>query len=292
MILGVFLAELIVALKMMEKVAFLARPITQFAHLRQECGASFMTAFLSPVSANSMLASYYDSNFINKTELFIASMMTSFPAIVMHWRSMLPVLIPLLGFTGVQYFCILMLVGLVQTLLIILSGRLLLQENNEILEDQIHSERPPMKDAVSMSLMTSTRTIKRIIFSTVPTTFVVFLLIGVGFLDVLTSHLSAIASYFPVPAEGLSIIVAQFANFLAAQTIAGNLLSQGILSSREIILALLVGDILSSILTIFRILMPYYVGIFGFKIGMQIMILATAIRTTLMLVIIMIFPLV
>ncbi len=289
MIIGVFLAELIVALRIMDKVAFLARPLTDFAHLRHECGASFVTAFLSPVSANSMLATYYEDEFINKRELFMASMMTSFPSIVMHWRSMLPVLIPLLGVTGVIYFCLLMFVGLLQTLLIIIGGRLLLQKNDCLLMDRVHSKRPPLKDAIRMSIITSEKTAKRILFSTVPTTFIVFLLIAAGFLDVLTSQLGGIANYFPIPPAGLSIVVAQFANFLAAQTIAGNLLSQGILSSREILLALLVGDVLSSITTIFRILMPYYVGIFGFKIGMEIMILSTAIRTALMLIVIVIF---
>lgn len=57
-ILGVVIAEFIVAMKLMDKFVFLARPITNFSHLREECGVSFITAFVSPLSANSMLAAF------------------------------------------------------------------------------------------------------------------------------------------------------------------------------------------------------------------------------------------
>ncbi|HID93572.1 MAG TPA: nucleoside recognition protein, partial [bacterium (Candidatus Stahlbacteria)] len=80
MIAGVILAELIVALKFVDKIAFITKPITNFAHLSDECGTSFIAAFVSPASANSMLASFYNDGLIEKKELFIAAMMNSFPS--------------------------------------------------------------------------------------------------------------------------------------------------------------------------------------------------------------------
>jgi hypothetical protein len=55
-VLGLVLAELIVVLNAAEKIAFIARPITRFSHLSDAAGASFMMAFFSAASANSMLA--------------------------------------------------------------------------------------------------------------------------------------------------------------------------------------------------------------------------------------------
>jgi len=72
-------------MKFVDKIAFIARPLTNFSHLSEECGACFMTAFIAPTSANFMLVAFYNDKIIEKKELFIASMMTSFPAIVMHW---------------------------------------------------------------------------------------------------------------------------------------------------------------------------------------------------------------
>lgn len=293
MVIGVIFAELIVALRLVDKIAFIARPLTNFAHLSDECGASFMAAFVSPASANSMLAAFYKDKIIEKKELFIASMMTSFPAIVMHWRPMLPILIPLLGVAGIIYFCILMLVDLIKTLLIMLAGRLLLVKKNSNCgyTNSPKEKRPPLKEAVKISLHASKGTIKRILMMTIPITFIVFILLTIGVFNHLASYLSGVSTYFPIPPEGLGIIAAQFASFVVAITVAGNILSTGVLTGKGIIMTLLVGDVLKSFLTMARFLTPYYVGIFGPKNGLQIMLLSTTIRTGIMLVVIFVLAL-
>ena len=299
MVIGVIFAELIVALGVVDKIAFIARPITNFAHLRDECGASFLTAFASATSANAMLAAFYKDKIIEKRELFIASMMTSFPAIVMHWRPMLPVLIPLLGVVGIIYFGILTLVGLIKTLLIMIAGRFLLEKKDRSQgqnceygsadegEGKIKPEkRPSLKEAVKISLQTSTPVIKRIVAITIPTTFIVFILMELSVFDILASYLSGVSTYFPIPAEGLTIIAAQFGNFIAANTIASNLLTTGVLTGKEVVITLLVADVLATIMVTVRWLIPYYLGIFGPRIGTEIMVLATTIRTGIMIVVI------
>ena len=297
MIIGVILAELIVALKVVDKIAFIARPITNFAHLRDECGASFITAFVSTTSANAMLAAFYKDGVIEKKELFIASMMSSFPAMVMHWRPMLPVLIPLLGVVGIIYFCMLTVVGLIKTLLIMIAGRILLEKKDrkpslrQSLSRKYGSEdktgkRQSLKEAVKTSLQTSKPIIKRIVAITIPTTFIVFILLEIGVFDTLSDYLSGVSTYFPVPAESISIIAAHFASFVASATVASNLLMSGVLTGKEVIITLLLADVLSTIIVTVRWRVPHYFGIFGPRIGVQILALATAIRTGIMLVVI------
>ena len=299
MVIGVIFAELIVALKFVDKIAFVARPITDFAHLRDECGASFITAFVSAMSANAMLAAFYKDGLIEKRELFIASMMTSFPAIVMHWRPMLPVLVPLLGVVGIIYFGMLTLVGLIKTVLIMIAGRILLekkdrrQSQNCKYESESRSEDknktvklPSLKETVKISLQTSKPLIKRIVAITIPTTFIVFILMEIGAFDILAYYLSGVSTYFPIPVEGLTIIAAQFGNFIAANTIASNLLTTGVLTGKEVVITLLVADVLATIMVTVRWLIPYYLGIFGPRIGTEIMVIATTIRTGIMLVVI------
>ena len=118
-----------------------------------------------------------------------------------------------------------------------------------------------------------------------------FLLMTVGAFDTIASHLQGISSYLPVPAAGLSIIAAQFASYVAAHATAGALLSEGTLTGKEVILTLLVGNVLSSVTMIWRWMIPYYVGIFGPTIGMQILAVATTIRTLVMIVVIFLIAL-
>ncbi|MHC1582465.1 MAG: nucleoside recognition protein, partial [Candidatus Syntropharchaeia archaeon] len=65
-----------------------------------------------------------------------------------------------------------------------------------------------------------------------------------------------------------------------------NMLSTGVLTGKGIILTLLVGDVLKSLLTMARFLTPYYVRIFGPKIGTELVLLSTAIRDGIMLLVI------
>ncbi len=63
-------------------------------------------------------------------------------------------------------------------------------------------------------------------------------------------------------------------------------MSTGVLTSKEVILTLLVGDVLSSVMMLMKYMIPYYIGIFGPRIGMQILVIATAIRTVVMFAVI------
>ena len=135
-------------------------------------------------------------------------------------------------------------------------------------------------------MQTSTPVIKRIVAITIPTTFIVFILMEIGAFDILAYYLSGVSTYFPIPVEGLTIIAAQFGNFIAANTIASNLLVTGVLTGKEVVITLLVADVLSTIMVTVRWLIPYYLGIFGPRIGTEIMIIATTIRTGIMLVVI------
>jgi len=46
-----------------------ASPLTRFAHLREECSISFITAFGSPAASNSMLKKLYDDGLIERKRL-------------------------------------------------------------------------------------------------------------------------------------------------------------------------------------------------------------------------------
>ena len=290
-VIGIVLAELVVELKLVRALGFLMLPITKFGHLRTECGVSFLTAFGSPVAANSMLMEFYNNKLIDRKEVIIASMITAFPAIIMHWPYMLPVLIPLVGFPGVIYFCILMLGGIIETAIVLVAGRFLLPKRNPDSDTKMDKEqRPSLKEALKTSVKNARKMIKRILLIIIPCIVIVFVLMDIGVFELLETHLSSVAAYFPIPAEGLPIIAAQFAEPAVAYTIAGSLLSQGILDARAVVLTLLIGDVLSTI-TILRFIIPYYLGVFGPKLGTQIMTLATSLRLIVVVVIIVVLAL-
>jgi hypothetical protein len=285
-VIGVLLAELLVALNITAGIARLVRPITRFAHLCDGAGASFMLAFISPNAANAMLVDYYQNETIDRRELILASLLNSFPAIVMHWRVLLPVYIPLLGIAGLIYFLLLTLVGFLKTGLIVLAGRLLLPERQDCDAEVPAAPRIPARELPVTVAGAAKAPLRRILVIMVPTILIVALLIELGFFDRLAVILEGATRFFPVPVGGLGIIAAQFANFVAAASVASPLYFSGVISTRDLVLTMLVGNVLSSVTRSFRWLGTSYIAIFGPRLGTEIMLVSTAMRNSLMVILI------
>ncbi|HII06308.1 MAG TPA: hypothetical protein HA349_03015, partial [Methanotrichaceae archaeon] len=205
-------------------------------------------------------------------------------------------------FTGLVYFGLLMLVGLVKTGLVMVTGRLLLDEKTEstananttdttdtnfaIVEgraENTNKNRPPLKEALVISAGAARPKVMRVVKMTTGIMFLVSVLIEIGAFDLLSLHLSGIRNYLPLPAAGLSIIAAQFAGYVAAYTVAGGLLATGELSGKEVVVTLMVGNVITSAAWAVRWLIPSHAGIFGPRIGTELVIFSTGLRDVIML---------
>lgn len=286
MVAGVFLAEVLVALKIAGRIAALSRPLTSFARLREECGTSFLMAFVSPPAANAMLMDYHTKELISRRELVIAAVMNSFPTVVMHWRYLLPVYVPLLGIPGLIYFGLLMLVGLAKTAAIMLFGRAILTPTPCI--PVIPAEEPPitLREAFRTAWPSSKKTLTRLLSITIPTIVVVAFLINAGVFDRLAVMMQGAGGLFPVPPEGFAIIATQFGSFVAGASVAGALLAAGDMTWQQIVLTLLVGNVLTSVTRSIRWLGSSYVAIFGMRTGTEIMLVSTVLRNGIMVVLV------
>lgn len=283
---GLFLAELIIALKLTDKLSWITRPITDFGHLKRCCGLAFLSAFASPVAANSMLMGFYKKKQITANELLAATLINSFPASLMHWRWMLPAIIPVLKITGLIYFAIFVTIGLIKTFAVLIISRIAFSKNDYNCEEKTKEKNGyGLKEAVLVSARNTKKISIRILGIILPVTVLVFTLMNAGMLSRLTAYFEKITRYFPVPAEGVPIIATQFANSIAAFTVAGNLLSQNLITSKGVILSLLVGSVFSYVLML-RILIPSHLGIFGRTLGIRVLVLSFGLQVIVTILVI------
>ncbi len=286
-ILGVVAAEILMALQFTERISRAARPITSFAHLPPESGVSFMTAFFSSQAGDAMLVDYHRIGRISERELQLSALMNAFPAIVMHWRYLLPVYLPLMGIYGLIYFLILTAVGFGKTAIILVAGHLLLPSRGAVETESESGKgraRPESwKEVLREALAASAKTLRRILVVMIPTLVLVAFLIEAGVFEAIGSYLSGVSEYFPIPAEGISIVAAKLGSFVAAASVASALLAAGDISGRDAVLALLVGNLLTSVIYSFRWLGSFYIAIFGVRLGIQIMVISTLLQNGLVL---------
>ncbi len=283
-VIGIVLMELLIELGLVQKLGFVTAPFMHFAHLREEAGISFLVSFGSPTAGNSMVAELNKKGLINRKETIIASLINSFPSTFIIVRDLLPVLIILLGTTGLIYLGIVVGVGLLRTAITLILGHFLLAPKKPAIIER-HAEKKTFGAAFRNALSFSLPPLRRIIPTMIISAIIVFQLIDIGFFDAISVYLKGFPTLEYLPPQGLPVIAAWFASNIGAYTIAGGLLADGIMSSKEIVITLLVGRVLSSIMRL-RFTIPYYTGIFSPKLGMQIMLLALLMQEGITVVVI------
>ncbi|MCX9087687.1 MAG: nucleoside recognition protein, partial [Candidatus Methanoperedens sp.] len=281
---GIILMELLIEMGWVQKLGFITAPFMRFGHLREEVGVSFFVSFGSPTAGNSMVAELNKKGLIDDKETLVASLVTSFPATFIFVRDLTPVLVILLGTTGIIYLGIVVGVGLLRTAISLALGRFLLPpKKTAIIQQDIKTKK--FKDALQSAILSSWVPLRKIIPTMIIAAIIVFQLIDIGFFDMLSAYLKDLPVLKSLPVQALPIIAAWFASNIGAYTIAGKLLADGIMTSKEIVITLLLGRVLSSMVRL-RFTIPYYTGIFSPKLGMQIMLIATLMQEGLTIIVI------
>ena len=278
-VLSIFIMSLLNYGGYIHKISWIARPLMRFGHLHESLGITFMTAFGSPSAASAMLRSLHEQGMITRKEVIIAVLSNAFPVMIMESRTMLPVMISFLGETGIMIFGIIITTRFIQTIAALTIGRIIFPESDRKNSDlDIENDRLTGILLIKKSLHETLSLIKRIIKITIPVTILIFTLIEAGLFNYIALKIQFLSLIFKIPLEGLTIVAAYFGNYMAAYTVAGNLLSKGILTPPEIIITILTAKVLSSIFFAVRHSTPYYIGIFGSGLGLRITVLNTLFR--------------
>ena len=289
LIIGIFIAELLIEKGIIEKTTLIGKPFIKFSNLPNECALSFVTAF---INANAMLVDFYKEGRIGRKELYIASLMNAFPAMVRHWYFMVPVLIAILDGLGLIYFSILVLIGFIQTTIFALAGKILIKKsavqyshNSTATIEKQRNHPKHLKESLKNILKRTKKHSIPILKTMIIATYITSLLIVLGFFDYLTSAIRGWVTTLPLSTEEISIAVTLMVNRVAAYTLGANLLSAKLITSLALLRALLLGSLLSNI-TVLRWLIPYYIGIYGVRNGSRIMIFSMTVRSVIIIMLI------
>ena len=254
-------------------------------HLGDHCSAAFTAAFFSGVTANAMLLDFFKEGHITRRQLFLSNFMNQLPAFFLHLPTTFFIVIPLTGWAGALYFLITFLAVILRTILFLVFGRLVLPPWEE--EAANPPDRAPTgkKDALGNSWQRIRsrlpRRIARITVYVVPIYALVFILNAMGLFKLLREALAGYVVTSLMPMESLSVIILSFAaEFTSGFAAAGALLEAGVLTIKQTVLALLIGNILAFPVRALRHQLPRYIGIFSPKTGTQLLLLGQGFRVS------------
>jgi len=276
---SLFLANLIESLNWTSKIAALARPLLRLGNLSDISSASFTMALFSGISANTMLSEAYEQKKISRKELILANLFNSLPTYFLHLPTVSFITAPMIKGAAIIYVGITFSAAILRTFSILIISRFLLprpERNDEMQVEGPIEANDGWKSGWNTILQKSwarfRKRIHSIIRFTIPIYIIIFWLHKAGIFTTMEKMMATYLSFLPwLTPESMGIITLQIAaEFTAGLAAAGALLQAGSMTYREIILALLVGNILSSPIRAIRHQFPYYAGIFQPKVAAEL----------------------
>ncbi len=286
---GVFVGNLIEALNWTRFMAMFANPLVRAGRLKDISGASFAMAFFSGVTANTMLAEAYEQKKLNRKELVLSNLFNSLPTYFLHLPTTFFIIAPLIKAAAFPYLFLTITSAVLRTIVVICIGRFFLPAK----KDQcIQCELPPSEKLVWSRVMSRVKVrfwkrFKKIMVFTVPIYSLFYVLQHTGFFSAVERFMAdhvQILSF--LPPQAISIIVLQLAaEFSAGLAAAGALLDSGALRIKEVVLALIIGNILSSPMRAIRHQLPYYAGIFTPALAVRLIFYNQSLRAASLIVV-------
>lgn len=277
---GLAVGQIVEAAGWTGKLGRLGAPLFRFARLGPHCSAAFSVAFVSGASANAMLYEFWKDRKINRKQLILTNLSNQLPAFFLHLPTTVFIVLPLTGWAGGLYFIVTFLAAILRFMLVLAWGRLHPAICAEQAAADVHQKDEKTGiNAWRVIKAKLPRRLTAVATYVVPIYTAVFLFNAAGLFDWTRRWLAAWTVSGFLPMESLSFVVLSFAaEFTSGFAAAGALLHQGVLTTKQAVLALLIGNVVAFPIRALRHQLPRLMGIFAPKLGLQILLLGQGIR--------------
>lgn len=284
---GLVVANLIESLKWTNHLATLARPLIRIGNLSAITGASFSMAFVSGVSANTMLAEALDKKQLQKKEMVLANLFNSLPRYFLHLPTVFFLTVPLIKGAAIIYVGITFFAALLQTMAVVAVSRIVLPKPAQAVNTAPHNKDTiTWRQAIEKSLKRLKKRMKKICLFMVPVYTLFFVLSRFGIFDRLEEIFAGAWFLSWLHPQSLGIVILHVTTeFSAGLAAASVLLAENSLTIREVVLALLAGNILAAPIRAIRHQLPYYMGIFPAKLAVELVVLSQLVRAACVIII-------
>ena len=289
---GLFVGQLIENLGWTKKMGILAAPLVRAARLPAQSGLAFTASWASGVVANTFLANAWKDGKLTPRELIFSNLLNaSLPAFFLHLPTTFFVVYALLGHIAVIYFSLALAAALLRFGGVILAARLSAAPGAGLHRDEPTQGTTAQKRLDWRELIEKFRArLWRMLLIILPVYVVIFLLGRGGFFNWLATSLARVVSSKVLPLEAMSVVVfAAVSEFTSGFAAAAAFLQSGGLDWRQVVVALLVGNILATPFRVIRHQLPHYMGIYQPALGSKLLLLGQGLRVASVLLVMLVF---
>ena len=275
MSIGLLLAGFLESLHWTNFIARLASPLARIGHLRDVAGASFALAFFSPAASNSLLAEAHARGELSRRELVFANLFNSSPTFLVHLPTLFSMAYAFLGPRAFVYVGLSFAAAAARTACTVVAGRFLLPPPGHERLPLPEQEKKNWKKAVTLTVARFRKRITKLLVFTIPIYCLFFAMQQAGWFALAERWLADQAGFFSfLNPPAVSIIVMYLlAESGAAMSAAAFLSVNGALAGNEVIMALLMGNIISTPMRALRHHFPSYAGFFSPGLALHLVLI-------------------
>ena len=276
---GLLAGQLIESLGWTTRLGRLVWPLIRWARLPGTVGSSFTAAFVSGVLANTLLYTGWQEGRLSKKGLFLGNLLnSSIPAYVLHMPTTMVIIISLTGRAGLLYVALTFTAAWLRLAAVAGVSRAIMPVCDAcVMEDG--SVKRSLREVWAETWPKFKVRLQRLILIIVPVYLVVVVVAESGFFTWLRDALTAWVTISFIPVESMGVVVfAVVAEFTSGFAAAGALLQSGALSVKEVVLALLIGNIIATPVRTMRHQLPHYMGIFTPGLGVELLLVSQTVR--------------
>jgi hypothetical protein len=258
-------------------ISFLIKPILKFGKLPSICGTSLITAIFSNSAASAIIAGAKRDEHITRREMIITGVSGTFPTHISHLTKALFVLIPLIGPIAIVYYLLVFISDLIRTFIMLLYNRIFSERKDIPRNFNIKKEQLTWKEIFRKTNRRIIRIVKKLAVIYLPLYVLVSYLAHAGFFRTINNHTPIFLNKILSP-EIVSIVVSKIGGLTASATVANTLMVNSKILSVQVLLALLIGNMITIPFNTLRRSLPATVAIFPGKDGLWIVLITESIR--------------
>jgi len=274
---GVFVTSFAVNIGLMNKFDRWIKPLSSKANISTLSALSVVTCTFSTTAGYSMLSDGLNEKIVSEQEVIATTVISSFPSILSHlFTYFIPVVIPILGLTaGAIYVCMVGFAAFLKTCFGIFLARLWLNDAkalsfNPQLSTNLDQARAPVggsRNAWDKSAKSTYKMLKRIVPTMFITLFLVSVAMALNLFESFSAILEPLTNILGLKSEVVLISTTEIVNTYSGLILAGSLLSEGLISTKGVLIALLLGTVVSFSTRFVKHSLPLHVSLFGPKLG-------------------------
>ena len=273
---GILVTSFAVNIGLMKKFDRLIKPLSSKANISTLSALSVVTCTFSTTAGFSMLSDGLNEKIVSEREVIATTLISSFPSNLSHlFPYFIPVVVPILGLaTGVLYVCLVGLAAFLKTCFGIFLARIWLKDAETFSKpqlstnlDQVRASVGDNKSALNKSAKSTYKMLKRIVPTMFITLFLVSVAVELNLFDSFSTILGPLTNSLGLESEVVLISATEIVNTYAGLILAGSLLGEGLISPKGVLIALLLGNVVSFSARFVKHSLPLHVSLFGPKLG-------------------------